>query len=176
VNLQNSATQNHPGAKPPSQRHHPPESPTVQHPRLQPEVPSNNCRDLHLQSRRLSSPTLKTCNDHALRRTLMNNDEISCMQSQPSRQQSRPLQQICNVQLHISPAPHPPEGEEFSTNRPSSPQVFFWGLSFNSNFKKIPKHTCNSCKPESYSEVSSSPCFFPIWFHVKISCLHLLSV
>jgi len=36
-------------------------------PQFHPEVPSNNRLYLRLQSRRLSSPMLKTCNDHAFK-------------------------------------------------------------------------------------------------------------
>ena len=68
--------------------------PTVQHPQLHSEISSNSRQDLRLQSRRLSSLMLKTCTPIYSRQTVVDNDKISCMQSQPSRQQSQPLQQI----------------------------------------------------------------------------------
>ena len=75
----------------PKERHHSLKSPAVQYPRLHSKALSNNHRDLCLQSHSLFSPTLKTCNIHALK---IDSYEISCIQSQPSHQQSRPLQQI----------------------------------------------------------------------------------
>ena len=85
VNLQSSAS--YLRANPQFWRHHFPESQIVQHSRLYPEALSKNHRDLQLQSRYLFSPTLKTCNAHALK---VDSYEIFCMHSQPSR----PLQQI----------------------------------------------------------------------------------
>ena len=97
VNLQSSANYSYPRANPPFRRHHSSELPAVQYPRLHLKALSNNRRDIQLQSCHLFSPMLKTCNAHALN---VNSYEISCMQSQPSHQQSRLLQQIHTWRLY----------------------------------------------------------------------------
>jgi len=67
--------QSYPRANPAFWRHHSPESPAVQYPWHHFEALSNNRRVLRLQSRRLFSPTLKTCKTHAL---MVDSYEIPC--------------------------------------------------------------------------------------------------
>ena len=79
------------GVTPPCRRHYPSKFLTVLHSLLHSEIPNNGRQDLCLQSCYLSSSMLKMFNAHALK---VDSYEIFCMQSQPSRYQSRPLQYI----------------------------------------------------------------------------------
>ena len=65
--------------------------------------------------------------------TIIDNDEILCMQSQPSHRNHGRYNKLAHEDhaiTLISSARHPPEEEEFSTNLPSSPvrKKFLEGL------------------------------------------------
>jgi len=102
VNLQSSATQNHPGANPPSPRHHPLESNIPDFTRKSPvttvKIYAYNHATSHLPCWRGVTPMRS-------RQIAIDNDEIFWMKSQPSRQQIAIVKinsHMKIVMLHIS--------------------------------------------------------------------------
>ena len=106
---------------------------------------------MHAISTIMSTITVVTTNSH-----------MKVMQPCKSRERSIYLRAYSSLQIDLL------EEEE----RPPDPSLPLRLWAFHQiPTKKIPVHTCNSCKLANYSEFSFSPWFFPVW----VSCKNIIS-